>query len=464
VARGLIVSWRGLMATLIVVIFFIPIRRYTLPAKLSFQLEPYRLLVAFIVLGWIAALLIDRRVRLRGSGFEGPLGLIMVAIFVSIALNTGSIATAGVSSDVLKSVTFFASFLLIFYCLVSVVGRQRDIDMLVKVLVTCAAVVGVLSVYEWRTGSNVFNHLRTIFPFLQLNTVPNPKADITGFTRGGRLRVFASAEHPIALGAALLMVTPLSVYLALKTHRWYWWLAGALISLGALATVSRTGIIMLVVIVFVYLWLRPRQTLRFWPAIVPALLLVHFALPNTLGILKSSLFPSGGLKTLAVEQGSQAGSTSGRLAKVGPTLDEVSGDPLFGVGFGSQVLSSNTGNGNAVPPSFDALGRPIPRARILDDQWLGTLLETGFVGVIAWILLFGRFIRRLARAAKDDTSVRGWLLVGLTGSVAAFTVSMLFYDAFAFIQVVFVLFILLGLSAVLLRQEKGPDIQGFAAR
>jgi hypothetical protein len=468
-SRSRVISWRGWIAALIAIIFFIPIRRYTLPVRLGFQLEPYRVLVGVIILGWVASLLSDARARVHRTGFEGPMALIVISVIASDALNTGEIQALGVAQDVLKSVTFFASYLLVFYFIASVLHREHDIDLLIRVSVVCAATVAALSVVEWRTGSNIFNHLHTVFPFLQLNVVPNPAADITGFTRGGRLRVFASAEHPIALGAVLLMVAPLAVYLAVKTRRWWWWLAMVVLGLGAMATVSRTGVVMMVVIVIVYLWLRPRQTVRFWPAIFPILLLVHVALPNTLGILKGSLFPAGGVKALAQEQGSAPGSTSGRIAKIAPTLHQVSGDPLFGVGYGTQVLNEATAGAAPAPGTTTAGGSGInpltttdalnwnaatpQQARILDDQWLGTLLETGFVGVIAYFWLFSRLVRRLGRAAKEDPSERGWLLVGITAAVASFAVSMLFYDAFAFIQVTFVLWILMSFAALLLRGD-----------
>jgi hypothetical protein len=465
-----LLSWRRLIAALVVVIFFIPIRRYTLPVRVGFQLEPYRVLVGLIILGWVAALLTDAGSRIRRSGFEGPMALIAIAVLGSVALNTGEIQALGVAQDVLKSLTFFASFLLIFYFMVAVLERERDIDLLIRVLVVCGAVVAALAVVEWRTGANVFNDLRVIFPFLQLNIVPNPAADITGFTRGGRLRVFASAEHPIALGAVLLIVVPLAVYLAFKTRRWWWWLATVMLGLGAMATVSRTSVVMMAVIALVYLWLRPRQTIRLWPAIFPILLLVHIALPNTLGILRQSLFPAGGVKTLAQEQGSAAGSKSGRIAKISPTLQKVSGDPLFGVGYGTQVLNEATPQTAAAPNGLDAAGvgeenpivtsqtinwnNPPPSgALILDDQWLGTLLETGIVGVLAWLWLFWRMVRRLGRAAKEDLSDRGWLLAGLAASIASFAVSMLLYDAFAFVQVTIVLFILMSFAALLLRGD-----------
>ena len=71
------VPWRHLLAGLILVILLVPIRRYSLPADLPFQLELYRLFVAVLVVGWIGSLLVDRRVRLRRTGFEGPLAVIL---------------------------------------------------------------------------------------------------------------------------------------------------------------------------------------------------------------------------------------------------------------------------------------------------------------------------------------------------------------------------------------------------
>src|SRR4051794_24958976 len=43
-----LLAWPSLTVGLVLVILFIPIRRYTIPGNLPFQLEPYRLLVAFM--------------------------------------------------------------------------------------------------------------------------------------------------------------------------------------------------------------------------------------------------------------------------------------------------------------------------------------------------------------------------------------------------------------------------------
>jgi polysaccharide biosynthesis protein PslJ len=429
---AIVVSWSGALALLLIVIFFIPIRRYTLPFHAGFELEPYRLLVGLLMLGWLAALLVDRRVVLRKSGAGTPLMLITFAVLVSIAANSGTIDQLGIAQDVIKSVTFLLSFLLLFLLIVSVIRTQSEVDRLLKVMVVCGSIVALTALYEWRTGTNVFNNLRAVFPFLQLNTVPNTSVDLTGFTRGDRLRVYASAEHPIALGAALVMLVPIAVYLARKRGERRWWLAMSLLLLGAFATVSRTVVVMLIAMLVVSVILRPRQTVRLWPLVIPILAAIQVALPHTLGILKSSFASSSAPQIFKAPPA----KVTGRSARVGPALAKVAKDPFFGVGFGTQIVTG-----------------PKANTTQLDDQWLGTLVETGAFGVIAWALLFLTFLRRAGLEAWRDRSDRGSLLAAITASVTAFVVSMFVYDALAFIQVSLILFVLLALGAVALRQR-----------
>ena len=85
--------------------------------------------------------------------------------------------------------------------------------------------------------------------------------------------------------------------------------------------------------------------------------------------------------------------------------------------------------------------------QILDDQWLGTLLETGIPGAVGWLWLMVLCIRRFATCARPKSSEAG-LLTALAAAVAAFAAGMLFYDTFAFIQVSLLFFVLIALGSV----------------
>jgi O-antigen ligase len=434
-ARPRHIGWPRMLAALILIILLVPIRRYSLPGDLPFELEPYRIFVAVLLLGWGASLLVDARTQIRRTGFEGPLLLIVGAAFASIVANPGRVALN--SSIVEKKLTFFLSFVLVFYLIASAVRRLDNIDYLVMTLVVGGAIVAAFAIVEARSGFNVFSHLAGVVPLLE----PGAQTETEAFKKFGtaRLRVFGSAEHPIALSAAFVVLAPLAVYLARRYRRRLWVVCSILLVAGVASTISRTGIMMLVVAGLVFLWLRPMEMRRLWPVLIPALIVVKLALPGTLGAIKQSFLPPGGL---VAEQRVKPGEVgSGRIADLGPGLAEWRGKPLFGQGFGTRVVDSSVGT---------------PNANILDNQWLGTLLETGALGFFGWLWFFVRVVRRFGAEAKRDYTMRGALLASLAASAAAFGVGMFTFDAFSFIQVTFLLFILVGLGAALLNERPTP--------
>jgi polysaccharide biosynthesis protein PslJ len=426
-AGALTVGWSALLSLTILVILFIPIKRYRLPGDLPFQLEPYRIVIAMVAAAWVASLLVDPSVRLRRSGFEAPLLLFVLAALGSLVTNGERIGTLGLDGDVAKDLTFFASFIIILYLVASVGGSAAKIESLVRLLVLGGAVVGVLAVVESRTNFDPFEHLHRVLPFL----IPDFLPTLPEIGRH-KLRAFGSAQHPIALGALLAMLLPLAVSLAKTGAGRRWWLAAAALTAGSLASVSRTGVLMLAVVACVLLLLRFGQSISILPALLPVLIVVQLAVPGTLGTIRASFFPKEGLQN---EQ-----STAGRIEDYGPSIAEFVRKPVLGEGFGTREVVGEKAN-----------------ARFLDNQWLGTLIETGLVGALALLWLFARALRLFGGAARRDCSRRGWLLAAITASVASYAVGMFFFDTFAFIQVTFVLFILLGFgAALLLADEEAP--------
>jgi hypothetical protein len=424
-----LLQWRALLSTTILVVLFIPLRRYSLPASLPIQLEPYRLIAAFVFFAWFTSLLIDPRVRPRRSGLGTPIAAYVAVVIASLLANPTRVHA--LSSIVTKKLTFFGSFFVLFFVIVSCCRRFEDIERLIKVLVLGSCVVAFFGIVQSRTGFNLFDHI----PLLRRGALPLTTGDFTAISRGGHIRAYASAQHPIALGAALALVTPLAVGVAAYSKRRIWWGAPILLLLGAIASVSRTAMLMYVVIAIVFFWLRPVHVKRMWPLLLPGLVVIHIAVPGTIGGLTSSFFPKGGL----VAQQTNAAVGSGRLATLGPALHtEFRPDPLLGEGFSTRIV--------------DPLDGPV-NAPILDDQWAGVACETGILGMVTLLWIFFRFIRRTGRAAKNDLSPRGWLLVGFASAAASFLIGMATFDAFSFIQVTILFFVCLALGSALLRLE-----------
>jgi O-antigen ligase len=306
----------------------------------------------------------------------------------------------------------FVGFVLVFVMVSSLVRSMQAVDTIVTALVFGGSILAFLGVVESRIGWSPFNGLERVFPFL---------TPITGevFQRGENFRAMASAEHPISFAALLVVITPLALYLALKRRRRIYWLAVVLLAVGATSSVSRTTVAMLVVVAVTFYVIKPAETVRFAPLLVPFVVAVHFATPGTLGTLKASFF-------------GETNSNTGRTDYYGPAFAQISSEPVFGIGFGTRITTG-----------------PEANALILDNQWLASLIETGIVGTVGLVWLFGRFIRDVGRAARASPGPESWLLLALSASAAAYAAGMFVFDSFSFIQVTLVLFILLGLGSAL---------------
>jgi hypothetical protein len=432
--RRTLLAWPTLLGLVIAVILFVPARRYSLAGGLPAELEPYRALVLLVLVVWALALLADQKTRFRGTNLELPVLLVLGAIGCSLVVNVGRVAS--MPDTVLKGLVLFLAFFFVMYFIPSAVNHRRALDGLVMLMVAGGTVIALCAVVEWRTGFNAFNNLERVIPLLEFSE----SASLATLERGDRPRAYASAQHAIALGAALAVIMPLALYLYRRTGRFGWMAAAAIMTLGAMATGSRTAIVMLATTLIVFLVVKRRQTLRMLPLLLPLVLVVQIAMPGSLGTFRAIFFPEEGL--VAEEHGDAGQTGSGRLADLGPSLQEWGQSPLFGQGFGTRLTSASD-------PTVNAL--------ILDNQWLGSLVEIGALGFVALMWLLVRAIRQLGRLARDNDEPEGWLFAALCAAITAYAVGMFTYDAFSFTQVTFLLFIMLGLSAAA-RRLSGEEL------
>ena len=98
------------------------------------------------------------------------------------------------------------------------------------------------SLVEWKTTTNFFGFYSRVMPFLHYVD------EGVAVERGTGIRARGSAQHPIALSAALVMLVPLAFYLYQRHRKLIWVAAAGLLTLGALSTGSRTGTTMLIAV------------------------------------------------------------------------------------------------------------------------------------------------------------------------------------------------------------------------
>ena len=128
------------------------------------------------------------------------------------------------------------------------------------------------------------------------------------------------------------MTIPLAIHFAghaaSKLRSRLWLIAGTLAALGAFATVSRTSVVMFVLMGLTALILRGRRIARYWPLLILLPFVIHFVTPGALGGIRNSLFPEEGL---ASDLSGRAGLPgSGRLDDIDPGLRRWEQSPLYG--------------------------------------------------------------------------------------------------------------------------------------
>jgi hypothetical protein len=130
-----------------------------------------------------------------------------------------------------------------------------------------------------------------------------------------------------------------------------------------------------------------------------------------------------------------------QLAAAEGTLSGVTADSTT-AGSSESTTSDLTQTSTPADP-FTAQQAPI----IFDDQYMNTLVSIGLLGLIAVVWLVWGSVRDLGRTAKQTRGDPGELLAALTIAAGGFGVSMATFDAFSFVQVtlLFFLVVVLGL-------------------
>lgn len=429
--RRRIFRWSTGLFLLAAVIMFIPIRRFALPVPLPFALEPYRMMIAALLVALAIAVLAGKLRSWRPVVWSWSIAIFLLALWISVMANAVPLTVAGLVEGGIGNVVQFAFLLSVMLTARQLIRSERTADQLICFLVAAGAVVGFVAVVERFTGTNYFLVLGDT---LGLQSLRDPSESL----RAGGGRSYASSQHPIALAVLFCMLLPVTVY-----HAWYGnWprnrisrillsvVAIGCLGLGMLAAVSRTGVVVIGVMTLVVLLLRPRIGLMVVVAAIPLLALAAALLPS---LFESMFLAFFDLESLIASQYTSVGMAGqGRLADLGPAMADFLAHPFFGTGVGSRIVVGDFAN-----------------ADILDNQALGILLEAGVVGIIGLIaLLVYPAVRMLVFSMRTSVPPKLAAMVFAIGiSTVGYIAAMFLYDAFSFMQTLLVLSLLYAVAA-----------------
>jgi O-antigen ligase len=224
---------------------------------------------------------------------------------------------------------------------------------LLKVLVVSATFVAALGVLEYVLHRSLSEYL--IVPGLQeKGWVPVLE------NRGGGVRVASTTAHYIELAAYLALILPFAIHLAVFSRRpqrrWMPITAVVIIAAGIASTISRTGILA-VVIMFVALTPLWTWRLRYNIAVMVGILF-------TGGIAASPRL----IRTLLhlFDNPTENSSIAVRYERYPMAFKYISQRPWLGRGTGTWVA---------------------PQYQIMDNEWLEILLANGIIGAVAYAAL-----------------------------------------------------------------------------
>lgn len=424
-------NWTTMLFLTAAVVLFIPIRRYALPIEVGFALEPYRVLIAGLLVAAAVAFIGRGRGRWKPTVWGWPVAIFLWTMFASLMINSVSLTQSGLITGGFANVFQLGFLLSVIFLTRQMLSTETITMVLLNVIVFGGAVIGFFAFVERITRQNVFLMLANFLPLTILR-------DDAESIRAGGNRAYASSQHPIALAVLFCMIIPIAIYL-IKYSPWprfsftrklVYIGAMGVTMVGMLSAVSRTGVVTLGAM-FLF-------TLIFWPKIAGILAAVGVPIAVVVGLLLPQLFESMVLSLFDIEGVIASQLTSpglagqGRLADLPEAFAEFAAAPLAGTGLGSRIVVGDEAN-----------------AQILDNQWLGTLLEAGILGIIGLVaLLVYPIVRMVHFAFRSDAPLhRKHLAFAIATSTVGYAAAMFFYDAFAFMQTLLLLSILYAVAA-----------------
>jgi hypothetical protein len=411
------------LAGFMVMLFLTPFDAIKLPVSLPLSSTPDRPVLIALVMLWLLSLMIlsgAARPRLRLTSVHFAVLALFGVCCVGVALNGHALANMDELSLVAKKLALLASYIAFFFVVASTI-RPREVPRYAALMVGLGVTVAIATIVEYRLHYNVFY---TLWGKLLPVAVPS---DLDAPDSIGRLTIYGPTSQPLELAALLAMVLPFAVIgssdAATRRRRVLYSLAIGLLLAGGLATSRKTSIVAPVGAIALLMIFRPRTIIRSLAGLAIVLgVVVHFTSPGALGSVITQLEPGHVNNVL---------TTTDRTARYDAVRPDVLSHPLFGRGY----------------ESYDP-----HKYRILDNQYLGLLITTGLLGVLAYLGIFVTMMNAARRTIRGADPRRASLALAAFAAVGVIALSSALFDVLSFPHVPYLLFFI-GAMILALREH-----------
>jgi hypothetical protein len=414
-----------MIAVFIAVIWLTPFNQMQIGGGAPIDLKLDRLVLPLVIATWAVALAAGGKFapRLRPTWIHGAVALFVAGAFLSVVLDGRSLNQVLELDLAMKKLPLLVCYLSLFLIVATSV-RPREVKPFLKYTLGLAVVCGLGLVWEYRFKQNLFYDVTG--QLLPVFTVDDPGAG--GVDSLGRLGVHGPAEPGVEAAGMLAMALPMALVGAMYAGRTrrrilYGLAAGALLA-GTLATYRKTGLLAPATAVLTVAYFRRRELLKLAPLGLMLVMVVSALSPGAIGSTVSQFLRS---------DRTAVGTVSDRTADYDAIRPDLWTNFAFGRGWGTY--------------NHDTY-------RILDSEILHRIVETGVLGLLAFLLMGASviFSARATIGSRDPT----WSPLALVGAAAAacFMVISALYDSLSFPHATYVFLYMAGLVAVVVGRPK----------
>lgn len=416
---GRFLPW--MLAGFMAMVWLVPFNGIAIEASLPIDLKLDRILLPGIVLLWLVAIAAGGRgsPSRRITVIHAAIAAFAAVAFLSVVVNAGSLIQ-GLSFDLtLKKLTLLAAYASVFAVTASVV-RRSELRSFLKLNLVLAVICAIGVIWEYRFGFNAFYEVASkVLPSaFDVQTAPS------GFDELGRRSVSGPTDHSLEVVAILSMALPIALVGLMRARNLRAQvpnlLAACILGIAIISTYRKSAFLAPAAAVVTIVWLARREALKLAPLALIALVVLPLTSFSAFGSIADQ-FDSDQLGVPTVDD---------RVSDYDAVRPDILTNPVLGRGFGSYEHTHGPGE-----------------ARILDSDLLLRTVETGIVGLGAFLLM----IITVIAAAAGEVRTRGPrgspVAITAAAAAAAFLSLTALFDEWSFPHAPYVFMILAGFLA-----------------
>jgi O-antigen ligase len=411
-----------ILAVFLGIVILVPVDATTVNVHLPVNSNLDRFLVIVMVFLWFLLRGDERSVwrSRRSKAYVAAVALFWAVLVVGVLAGSGRIIRLNEWTLSEKQFALIASFFIVGWFALTAL-RPRDLRGFSTYLLGLGTLFALGMLIESRTGYNAFYEIsRTILK--PIATVGPTPTTLNGQLTDGRVIVVGSTGHGLAAASVLVSVMGFALIRIFDApSRKSWWLnafAFGLMASAAIATQKKTALVVLVAVILFVGFYRRRKFMRLLPLGIVLIAFMHVLAPGNIGTVLNPTLWFGNT------------STTHRTNGISSIWPDVVAHPLLGRGYGSVNVDK--------PDQF----------RILDDQYLSILWQTGALGLLSylWMIIAPIVGARRARRSRDPTIAR--TAIAASAGCLAFLVVNVLFDTFSYSQAPYMFFILAAFCVV----------------